>query len=283
MAWAVSKAWKARKVTLSRICASAVVVSRNRSRKNTGSDCERPGPISSRATSGSSCDASTPITAAGPEPVRRPGRIVQPATASSNSVGATRLRRRLSRIFQRPMSGSVIALQAAARRHERKQPEEDLPVAANPAVLPSRVRQHARRVVVDELDVRHQRDPRVQPLEQIVREQRVLRHRIFERRGERVDVVQALAGEDAFAEQVLIGVGDGGRVRIDASVAGVEAREQRSRRAHVGHADPRLQDAVAFDDAAGLGIEAGPIQRMGDDADQHAWRHRAGGGCRCRA
>ena len=47
IACAVSKAWNARNVTLSAICASAVVVSRARLRKNTGTDWARPGPVSS--------------------------------------------------------------------------------------------------------------------------------------------------------------------------------------------------------------------------------------------
>ena len=193
---------------------------------------------------------------------RGPGSTVQPATSSASSVGATRLRRRLSRIFQRPISGSVLRFDAVARRHEREQPEQDLPVAADPAVLPARVREHARRILVDQLDVRDERDARVQSLEQVVRQQRVLRHGVLERGHERVDVVEALAGEDAFAEQILVGVGHGGRVGIDAGVPGVEPREQRAGRAREGDADARLQDAVALGDAADRRVE-----RRRDSAD----------------
>ncbi len=39
-----------------------------------------------------------------------PGSTVQPATSIARSRGVTRLRRRLSRIFQRPMSGSEFRL-----------------------------------------------------------------------------------------------------------------------------------------------------------------------------
>ena len=55
---------------------------------------------------------------------------------------------------------------------------------------------------------------------------------------------------------------------IDAGVAGVGAREERSRRARHRHADARLQDAVALGDAPERGVEARPVQRMRDDADQ---------------
>ena len=54
-------------------------------------------------------------------------------------------------------------------------------------------------------------------LEEIVAEQRVVRNPAVERRLEGVDVVDALAGIGALAEQVLIDVGDGGGVRIDAA------------------------------------------------------------------
>ena len=77
-----------------------------------------------------------------------------------------------------------------------------------------------------------------------MREQRVLRHASLERGGEGIDVVQPLAGEDALVEEILVDVGDGGGVRIDAGVAGVGAREQRPRRARHRDADARLQDAV---------------------------------------
>ena len=116
-------------------------------------------------------------------------------------------------------------------------------------MLPARVRQDVRRIVVDDFDVGDERGPRVDALEQIVREQRVLRHAAVERRHEGVDVVEALAGEDAFAEQILIHVRHRGRVRIDAGVAGIGAREQRARGARHRHADARLQDAVAVGDA----------------------------------
>ena len=83
-----------------------------------------------------------------------------------------------------------------------------------------------------------------------MREQRVLRHASFERGHERVDVVEALAGEDALVEEILVDVRDGGGVRVDAGMAGVSPGEERSGRTGHGHADARLQNAVAFGDAA---------------------------------
>ena len=79
---------------------------------------------------------------------------------------------------------------------------------------------------------------------------------------ERVDVVESLAGEDAFAEHVLVGVGHRRRVRVDAGVARIEPREQRAGGARERDADARLEDAVALGDAADRRIERRPIQRM---------------------
>ena len=56
-----------------------------------------------------------------------------------------------------------------------------------------------------------------------MREHRVFRRAVLERRHERIDVVQPLAGEDAFVEQILVQVGDGRRIRIHARMPGVKA------------------------------------------------------------
>ena len=89
---------------------------------------------------------------------------VHPASSSATVAGATRLRRRLSKIFQRAMSGSRLRRQPSSVGHDRQQPPEDLPVAAHPPVLPLRVGEHARRVVVDDFDVGDERRPRVEAL-----------------------------------------------------------------------------------------------------------------------
>ncbi len=162
----------------------------------------------------------------------------------------------------------AIALQARTRRHERKEPPQNLPVAAHPAVLASGVREDARRIVVDDLDIGDERRTRIEALEEVVRQQGVLRHASFERGRERIDVVEALAGEDALVEEILVHVGDGRGVRVHAGMAGVRPREQRSGRAGHRDADSRLQNPVAFHDAADARVEARAIQRMRDDADE---------------
>ena len=179
----------------------------------------------------------------------RPGRKVHAETSRTRRAGATRLRRRLSRIFQRLIIGQRIGLHAGSRPHAREDPTRDLPVAPNPSLLSLRVSEHRRRVVVDDFEVRDERAAGEEALEEVVREKRVLRNAPCERTGERVDVVEALAGVAAFREEVLIGVRDGGRVRVDAGVAGVHPREDRPGRARHRDADARLEDRVALGDA----------------------------------
>ena len=125
-----------------------------------------------------------------------------------------------------------------------------------------------RRVVVDQLDIGAQAGARVRTLEQIVTEQRILRHAIVERSIEGIDVVDALADVAAFVEQILIHVRDGRRVRIDADMSGEDLRERRPVGADDVDADTRLQDAVTFRDTAQALIEPRSVQRVRQRPDE---------------
>ena len=72
------------------------------------------------------------------------------------------------------------------------------------------------REVVEQLDVGDQAAAGVVALDQVVAEDVVLGESVARRRLEGVDVVDAFAGEAAEAEEVHVGVGGGGRVRVDA-------------------------------------------------------------------
>ena len=83
-----------------------------------------------------------------------PGRH-QPASRVANVAGAERLRRRLSSIFQRPMSG-IASRPRAARTASGTRPEDpgqQLPVAADPAVLARGGHLVVAREAFEELDV----------------------------------------------------------------------------------------------------------------------------------
>src|SRR5512138_2964457 len=137
-------------------------------------------------------------------------------------------------------------------------------------MLPARVREHARRILVDQFDVGDERNTGMQTFEQVVREQCVLRDGVRERGRERIDGVQALPREDAFAEYVLIGVRHRRRIGIDAGMARIESREQRSGGAREGYAYARLENAVPRRDTTERRIEERAIERMRDHADQLA-------------
>ena len=79
------------------------------------------------------------------------------------------------------MSGSLFRSRPEGVGTRRKQPPQDLPVAPDPAVLPPRVRENVARVVVHDLDVRDERRPRMQALEEVVGEERVLGYAALER------------------------------------------------------------------------------------------------------
>ncbi len=78
---------------------------------------------------------------------------------------------------------------------------------------------------VEQLDIGSERRSREQALEQVVAEQAILGHSLRERRDEGVDIVDALADERTFAEQILVHVGYGRRIRIDARRPGGDRRE----------------------------------------------------------
>ena len=71
----------------------------------------------------------------------------------------------------------------------------------------------------------------------------------IERLLERIDIVNPLADERAFAEQVLVDIGDGARIGIDARLAAAQPRIPRPVGARQAHRHARLQDAVALGDA----------------------------------
>ena len=74
-------------------------------------------------------------------------------------------------------------------------------------------------MLLDEVDVGHQRRAGVAALEKIVAEDQVLREAPADGLREGVHVVDALADERALAEEILVDVGDLPRVGIDARFA----------------------------------------------------------------
>ena len=84
----------------------------------------------------------------------------------------------------------------------------------------------------------------------------------------RGDFIDALAGEDAFAVEILVGIGDGARVDVEPALAGVHSGEPRAGCRIDADADARLEYPVSLDNDSQLGVNDGLIERMGDGADE---------------
>src|SRR5271166_4148528 len=74
-----------------------------------------------------------------------------------------------------------------------------------------------RREVVEKLDICRQGGPREDAFKKIVAKQGVIFYLARESFFERINVVDSFAGVRTFAEQILVDVGGGGRVRVDAA------------------------------------------------------------------
>ena len=87
--------------------------------------------------------------------------------------------------------------------------------------MPRHVHDIALREFLHHLHVAHQPRAGEIAFEEIVAQHGILGDAPFDRRFESIDMVDALAGEGAFAEQVLIDVGYCKHIRIETGTAGV--------------------------------------------------------------
>src|SRR6202035_784810 len=160
-------------------------------------------------------------------------------------------------------------LGAPRRWTASEDPGQELPVAPRPAMLAGGGDLEVGGELLEQLDVGDQASAGEDPLEEIVAQERAVRHSAVERGAEGVDVVDPLAGEGAFAGEVLVDVRDRGGIRIDPGRPREDALEERAvPLAGQGGGDPRLQHAVPLDDAAEPGVELRPVQGVRQGADQ---------------
>ena len=82
-----------------------------------------------------------------------------------------------------------------------------------------------RRVVVDELDVCGQSYTRIGAFDQVVAEQRVAWKSPIKYRVQRLHFIDPFSREDTLSKKILIGIGDGAGVKIEAALAGVDRRQ----------------------------------------------------------
>ena len=129
--------------------------------------------------------------------------------------------------------------------HMGREPGDDLPVAARPAMVALGVVDVVGWVVVKDLHVVDEAAAYVAALQQVVAEDEVLREGPFEHLLEHAQVVDALAAEGALVEYVLIELEAGGGVDVQSAQSGHQLRVA----ALVGDldvdVDAGLHDAVA--------------------------------------
>ena len=125
-----------------------------------------------------------------------------------------------------------------------------------------------RRILFEQDDVCYQPDTPVDSFDQVVTEQRIFRHPSRQAALERVQIVDALANVNPFAEQILVGVGHGPGVWIQADVPGKDAGEAGDVSAGRSDFDARLQQGIPGDNGATARVELGAIQRMRERGDK---------------
>src|ERR1044072_3615273 len=102
--------------------------------------------------------------------------------------------------------------------HVFAQPSGNLPVATGPSMLSPGKRVVVRGIVVQELDVGNQGRARENRFEEIVTQQRLLRHTTFQCLLESIHIVKPLACINPLSKKILIDIRGGSCVRIDYGV-----------------------------------------------------------------
>ena len=161
---------------------------------------------------------------------------------------------------------------AALVAHLAAEPRDNLPVATSPAVVALGVVDIVRGVVVEHFHVVDEAAADVAAFKQVVAEDKVLGESAFQHLLEHSQVVDALATEGTFVEDVLVELETGCGVYVQSAKAGHKLGVA----ALVGylHIDvhARLHDAVAAVHTASVGREHRLVQRVGHGADEFLGR-----------
>src|SRR6185295_16288473 len=108
------------------------------------------------------------------------------------------------------------------------------------------IREVAGRIILVQLHVAEQPRTGVASLQQVMTKNPVFGEAPLEGLFERLDVIDPLADERAFLEEVLVDVGDGARIGIDTGLAPEKPRIPGPVRAGEAGGHARLQNAVTL-------------------------------------
>ena len=92
-----------------------------------------------------------------------------------------------------------------------------------------------------------------------MREHAVVGDLAFQHAVHRAQVDHALADKDRIAEKILVNIAARGKIRIRAALPREDARKKRRVGRDQVERDPRLQNAVAGDDAGIVSGDGGPV------------------------
>ena len=152
----------------------------------------------------------------------------------------------------------------------RQNPIRDLPITANPAMLPAGVAQVTLRELVIELNIAGQAHPDVSAFNQVMAQQPLFRKPPGQHSTEGAHIIDPLAMVGAFTGEILIDVGNGLGVWINSDRVCEESAERRAARARQGRAHARLDDGVRAGQDPACGIEARLVERVCQGLDHPA-------------
>ena len=115
---------------------------------------------------------------------------------------------------------------------------------------------------LEQLDVGRQCNASEDTFKQVMTQHRVVRDLIRQRRLERVEIINALAGIRAFLEQILIHIRDGRCIRID--TAGTGERPLEARAVTIGGRDGHTVAGLI----AELGAVVGALRALTPDRSE---------------
>src|SRR5690606_5136158 len=95
---------------------------------------------------------------------------------------------------------------------------QKLPVAPRPAVLARGIDGITGGIILDQFNIGDQRGARERAFDEVMAEDGVLVEAVLERGFKSIDVIEALAGKSAVAEDILIEIGNREDVRVEPPV-----------------------------------------------------------------
>ncbi len=159
-------------------------------------------------------------------------------------------------------------LASVGSRDAPPEPAGKLPIAANPAVAAAHVGAVASRIVLVQRHIAQQPGAGVTSFEKVMAEDAVLGKSAAQSLLEGLNVIDSLADERPFAEDILVDIRGDTRVRVDARFPTIESGIARAVRPRHADRHARLQNAVTFADPALVWVVARAIERVRHGADK---------------